>query len=73
MRGLSPVQKEDAIPTLRYSSQVAEHALIEGNCVLKHIVVAGRRTCEVPPEARFYWTTAMLIEAMLRSMGRNSD
>ncbi|EAM5124188.1 hypothetical protein EI268_21760 [Salmonella enterica] len=33
--------KEDAIPTLRYSSQVAEHALIEGNCVLKHHVLVG--------------------------------
>ncbi|ECG8591533.1 hypothetical protein FNI11_22680 [Salmonella enterica subsp. salamae] len=32
---------EDAIPTLRYSSQVAEHALIEGNCVLKHHVLVG--------------------------------
>ncbi|EOF1520369.1 LbetaH domain-containing protein, partial [Salmonella enterica subsp. enterica serovar Kentucky] len=33
--------EEDAIPTLRYSSQVAEHALIEGNCVLKHHVLVG--------------------------------
>lgn len=32
---------EDAIPTLRYSSQVAENALIEGNCVLKHHVLVG--------------------------------
>lgn len=32
---------EDAIPTLRYSSQVAEHAVIEGNCVLKHHVHVG--------------------------------
>lgn len=32
---------EDAIPTLRYSSQVAEHALVEGNCVLKHHVLVG--------------------------------
>lgn len=33
--------QEDAIPTLRYSSQVAEHAVIEGNCVLKHHVLVG--------------------------------
>lgn len=32
---------EDAIPTLRYSSQVAEHAVVEGNCVLKHHVLVG--------------------------------
>lgn len=32
---------EDAIPTLRYSSQVAEHAVVEGNCVLKHHVLIG--------------------------------
>lgn len=32
---------EDAIPTLRYSSQVAEHAEVEGNCVLKHHVLVG--------------------------------
>lgn len=31
----------DAIPTLRYSSQVAEHAVVEGNCVLKHHVLVG--------------------------------
>ncbi|WP_194206046.1 YdcK family protein [Superficieibacter sp. 1612_C1] len=33
--------EEDAIPTLRYSSQVAENALVEGNCVLKHHVLVG--------------------------------
>jgi hypothetical protein len=33
--------EEDAIPTLRYSSQVAENALIEGNCVIKHHVLIG--------------------------------
>ncbi|HFZ8993402.1 TPA: YdcK family protein [Citrobacter freundii] len=32
---------EDAIPTLRYSSQVAENATVEGNCVLKHRVLVG--------------------------------
>lgn len=32
---------EDAIPTLHYSSQVAEHAVVEGNCVLKHHVLVG--------------------------------
>lgn len=32
---------EDAIPTLRYSSQVAENAVVEGNCVLKHRVLVG--------------------------------
>lgn len=32
---------EDAIPTLRYSAQVAENAVIEGNCVLKHHVRVG--------------------------------
>lgn len=32
---------EDAIPTLRYSSQVAENAVIEGNCLLKHHVRVG--------------------------------
>lgn len=31
----------DAIPTLRYSSQVAENAVVEGNCVLKHHVLVG--------------------------------
>ncbi|RFU90934.1 MULTISPECIES: YdcK family protein [Citrobacter] len=36
---------EDAIPTLRYSSQVAEHAVIEGNCVLKHHVLVGGHAC----------------------------
>ncbi|WP_437889746.1 YdcK family protein [Phytobacter sp. V91] len=34
-------REEDAIPTLRYSAQVAEHALVEGNCVLKHHVRVG--------------------------------
>lgn len=34
-------QGEDAIPTLRYSSQVAENAVVEGNCVLKHHVLVG--------------------------------
>ncbi|MCU6663465.1 MAG: YdcK family protein [Silvania sp.] len=33
--------EEDAIPTLRYSSQVAENALVEGNCVIKHHVLIG--------------------------------
>lgn len=33
--------EEDAIPTLRYSSQVAEQARVEGNCVLKHHVLVG--------------------------------
>jgi hypothetical protein len=32
---------EDEIPTLRYSSQVAENAVVEGNCVLKHHVLIG--------------------------------
>lgn len=32
---------EDAIPTLRYSAQVAESAVVEGNCVLKHHVRVG--------------------------------
>lgn len=27
-------KEEDAIPTLRYSSQVAENAVVEGNCVI---------------------------------------
>ncbi|MEC9493927.1 MULTISPECIES: YdcK family protein [Escherichia] len=33
--------EEDAIPTLHYSSQVAEYASVEGNCVLKHHVLVG--------------------------------
>ncbi|WP_312947028.1 YdcK family protein [Superficieibacter sp.] len=33
--------EEDAIPTLRYSAQVAENARVEGNCVLKHHVLVG--------------------------------
>lgn len=33
--------EEDAIPTLRYSAQVAENAVVEGNCVLKHHVRIG--------------------------------
>ncbi|MGL5700048.1 MAG: YdcK family protein [Kluyvera sp.] len=33
--------EEDAIPTLRYSAQVAENAVVEGNCVLKHHVLVG--------------------------------
>lgn len=32
---------EDAIPTLRYSSQVAENAVVEGNVILKHHVLIG--------------------------------
>lgn len=32
---------DDAIPTVRYSSQVAENAVIEGNCVIKHHVLIG--------------------------------
>lgn len=34
-------REEDAIPTLRYSAQVAENALVEGNVVLKHHVRVG--------------------------------
>jgi len=34
-------QGEDAIPTLRYSAQLAENAVVEGNCVLKHHVRVG--------------------------------
>jgi len=34
-------REEDAIPTLRYSSQVAENAVVEGNCVIKHHVLIG--------------------------------
>lgn len=34
-------REDDAIPTLRYSSQVAENALVEGNCVIKHHVLIG--------------------------------
>ncbi|MEE7531999.1 MULTISPECIES: YdcK family protein [Klebsiella] len=34
-------REEDAIPTLRYSSQVAENAIVEGNCLLKHRVMVG--------------------------------
>ena len=33
--------EDDAIPTLRYSSQVAENAAVEGNCVIKHHVLIG--------------------------------
>ncbi len=33
--------EEDAIPTIHYSSQVAEDAIVEGNCVLKHHVLIG--------------------------------
>ncbi|EPE0406203.1 TPA: hypothetical protein KBP01_003991 [Escherichia coli] len=33
--------EEDAIPTIHYSSQVAECAIVEGNCVLKHHVLIG--------------------------------
>lgn len=33
--------EEDAIPTLRYSAQVAEYATVEGNCVLRHHVRVG--------------------------------
>lgn len=33
--------QEDEIPTLRYSSQVAENAVVEGNCILKHHVLVG--------------------------------
>ncbi|MEX3021087.1 YdcK family protein [Kluyvera sp. STS39-E] len=32
---------EDEIPTLRYSAQVAESAVVEGNCLLKHHVLVG--------------------------------
>ncbi|HAS1786926.1 YdcK family protein [Enterobacter pasteurii] len=32
---------DDAIPTVRYSSQIAENALVEGNCVIKHHVLIG--------------------------------
>ncbi|CAI8897750.1 YdcK family protein [Kosakonia quasisacchari] len=34
---------EDEIPTIRYSSQVAENAVVEGNCILKHHVLVGGR------------------------------
>ena len=33
--------EEDAIPTIHYSSQVAEYAIVEGNYVLKHHVLVG--------------------------------
>ncbi|HIH7501829.1 TPA: YdcK family protein [Escherichia coli] len=33
--------EEDAIPTIHYSSQVAEYAIVERNCVLKHHVLIG--------------------------------
>ncbi|EHB7617721.1 LbetaH domain-containing protein [Escherichia coli] len=33
--------EEDAIPTIHYSSRVAEYAIVEGNCVLKHHVLIG--------------------------------
>ncbi|HFI7924380.1 TPA: YdcK family protein [Escherichia coli] len=33
--------EEDAIPTIHYSSQVAEYAIVEGNCALKHHVLVG--------------------------------
>ena len=33
--------EEDAIPTIHYSSQVVEYAIVEGNCVLKHHVLVG--------------------------------
>ncbi|HHR0146492.1 TPA: YdcK family protein [Escherichia coli] len=33
--------EEDAIPTIHYSSQVAEYAIVEGICVLKHHVLVG--------------------------------
>lgn len=33
--------EEDAIPTIHYISQVAEYAIVEGNCVLKHHVLIG--------------------------------
>ncbi|EFE2822455.1 hypothetical protein ACN02_003124 [Escherichia coli] len=33
--------EEDAIPTIHYSSQVAEYAIVEGDCVLKHHVLIG--------------------------------
>nr|WP_318381643.1 YdcK family protein [uncultured Enterobacter sp.] len=33
--------EDDAIPTLRYSAQVAENAIVEGDCVLKHHVLVG--------------------------------
>ncbi|MDY1035658.1 YdcK family protein [Lelliottia sp. CFBP8978] len=36
--------EDDAIPTLRYSSQVAENAVVEGNCVIKHHVLIGGHT-----------------------------
>ncbi|MCE9898132.1 YdcK family protein [Raoultella terrigena] len=43
-------REEDAIPTLRYSSQVAENAVVEGNCLLKHRVMVGghARLCGGP-------------------------
>lgn len=33
--------EEDAVPTIHYSSQVAEYAIVEDNCVLKHHVLIG--------------------------------
>lgn len=33
--------EEDAILTIYYSLQVAEYAIVEGNCVLKHYVLVG--------------------------------
>ncbi|MDK9361784.1 YdcK family protein [Lelliottia wanjuensis] len=33
--------EDDAIPTLRYSSQVAENAVVEGNVIIKHHVLIG--------------------------------
>ncbi|HAI1521599.1 TPA: hypothetical protein HIT99_004130 [Escherichia coli] len=33
--------EEDAIPTIHYSSQVAEYAIVEDNCVLKYHVLVG--------------------------------
>lgn len=62
--------EEDAIPTLRYSSQVAEHALIEGNCVLKHhVLVGGHAEVRGGP---ILLDDRVLIEGRLYT-GRNSD
>ena len=51
-------REEDAIPTLRYSSQVAEHAVIEGNCLLKHRVMVGG-------EAHLYGGPILLDDSVL--------
>lgn len=51
-------REEDAIPTLHYSSQVAENATVVGNCVLKHHVLIGGN-------ARLYGGPILLDEHIL--------